>query len=318
MIKNKKVLVTGATGFIGANLTRMFIEIGAKVYIFTRPTSKKWRINDILKEVREYGVDLLDFDRLQQSILEIKPDIIVHTAVYGGYPFQKNEIDIILNNIIGTVNLVNACTRVEFECFINTGSSSEYGFKTKPMVEENLPEPIDTYGISKLSSTLYCQMKAKNENLPIATLRLFSPYGYYEEKTRLIPYVINCCLTERNPRLSSPNPVRDFVFIEDVLTAYAKAIELIENIKGEVLNIGFGKQYSVKEVVNEILELTGGKVKPEWGTIANPRKEPNYWQADISKAREKLKWQPTYDLRKGLKKTIEWFKLNMELYKDEY
>jgi len=310
----KRILITGATGFIGANLVRRCLDLSADVYIFTRDTSNKWRINDILKYVKDHHVDLLNYGKLEKSILEIKPEVILHTTTYGGYPFQKEEDRIINTNTIGTINLVNACSKVGFDIFVNTGSSSEYGLKDKPMSEIDLLEPINIYGIAKSSATLFCQMKAKSENLPIAILRPFSPYGYYEGSTRLISSVIIACLRKKNPELSSPDLVRDFIFIDDVIDSYIKTVENKDKSVGEMFNVGSGKQHSLGEVVDEIIKLIGNKVIPQWKKVPNPRVEPKMWQANISKAERLLNWQPKHDLTQGLRKTVNWFEKNIFLY----
>jgi nucleoside-diphosphate-sugar epimerase len=313
MIKNKRVLITGCTGFIGANLARELLKLGAEVHILARATSNKWRIGDILGYVRESYVDLLDCEKLEKIVFNMKPEIVLHTATYGGYPFQKDVSQVIQTNIMGTVNLVNACSKVGFDIFVNTGSSSEYGIKDSPMRETDLLEPNNDYGVSKASATLFCQAKAKSERLPIVTLRLFSPYGYYEEPTRLIPSVIVACLRGENPKVSSPDPVRDFIFIEDVINIYMRVIKT-SDIDGEIFNIGYGKQQSVGGVVNKIVGLIGNNVRPEWGNVPKRANEPNVWQADITKAKDVLKWEPKYSLEKGLHKTVKWFVENMALY----
>lgn len=315
MLKKKRILISGATGFIGANLVRKCLEAEAQVYIFTRITSNKWRIRDVLKDINEFRVDLLNYERLKAMVSEIKAEIIFHMVAYGGYPYQKDADDIIRTNIIGTANLLNVCLKVGFNVFVNTGSSSEYGIKSEPANEADLLEPNNNYGIAKASATLFCQAKARSEKLPIITLRLFSPYGYYEAATRLISSVIISCLRGKNPKLSSPKPMRDFVFIEDVLDAYVKVAN-IPSIKGEIFNIGYSQQHSVGEVVNKIIELTGGRVSPEWGSVPKRANEPTVWQADISKAENILEWKPKYTLEKGLNKTIQWFEENFFLYKE--
>ena len=316
MIKNKRVLITGATGFIGSNLVRKSLELNADVYTFTRDTSNKWRINDVLGDVNEYHIDLLDYEKLEKVILNITPEIIFHTAVYGGYSFQHEGKKIFETNLTGTINLITACRKIDFELFINTGSSSEYGLKNAPMREGDLLEPINDYGVSKASATLYCQAVAKRENRPITTLRLFSPYGYYEESSRLISSTILFCLKNINPNVSAADSMRDFVFIEDVISAYIKVVENSDKTAGKIFNIAYGKQYSVKEVVSNIIKLTGVKLNPEWGKVFNPRTEPKNWQADISTAVNLLNWQPEYNLAQGLKKTINWFKNNINLYEE--
>lgn len=314
MLKNKKILITGATGFIGANLARYFLKNGADISIFIRKTSNKWRIHDILEDTSGYRVDLVDTVKLRRIIKKIKPHIIIHAATYGGYQFQKDTQKIIETNFTGTVNLINACKSIDFELFINTGSSSEYGIKPKPMKETDMLEPVNEYGASKAAATLYCHAVLKKESRPVVTVRLFSPYGYYEEKNRLIPSLILSCLKSKNPKVSSPNSVRDFVFIEDIMDAYKKVIGNKDNIKGEIFNIGFGEQHTVGEVAREIVRLTGNRVKPEWGKVNNPRQEPKFWQADITKTKKLLGWHPEHDLKRGLTKDIDWFKANRNKY----
>jgi len=316
MINPKTVLITGATGFVGSCLTHRLINVSYDIHIIKREQSNIWRIKNILNRVMVHNVDLADSNSLEKLVKNIKPDIIFHTATYGGYPFQRDIKKIIESNFLVTINLINACSKIEFDIFVNTGSSSEYGLKSKPMSETDLLEPIDDYGVAKASATLFCQAKARSERLPIVTLRLFSPYGYYEEPTRLVPSVIRSCLLGENPKVSSPDSVRDFIFIEDVIDAYMKIIET-SHIGGQMFNIGYGQQHSVGDVVNKIVELTGNKVRPKWGSVPKRTNEPNIWQADISKANNILKWEPKYSLEEGLAKTVKWFVENMTLYKEK-
>jgi nucleoside-diphosphate-sugar epimerase len=312
-LSGKKVLITGATGFVGANLVRMALKEGSEVYIITRKESDKWRIYDVLAYIAEHNADLLEYNKLKCIISSIKPDIIYHTATYGGRPNQKDTIGIVQTNLIGTINLVKACKRSSFDIFVNTGSSSEYGIKEKTVQEEDLLEPVNDYGVSKSAATQYCQAIAKNEDLPIVTLRLFSPYGSYEESARLIPSVILSCLRRKKAKISSPNFVRDFVYIQDVLDAYAKLSDVPQLI-GEIFNIGSGKQCTVGDIANKIIELSGYGIELETGMPQGWPNEPKKWEADISKANEILGWKPKYDLEKGLAETIGWFRKNISLY----
>jgi len=312
-LNGKNILITGATGFVGANLVRMALKEGSEVHIITREQSDKWRISDVLADVSEFNADLLEYNKIKCIISDIEPDIIYHTATYGGRPNQTDVTRIMQTNLIGTINLIEACKKTSFDLFVNTGSSSEYGIKKKPMHEEDPLDPVNDYGISKSAATQYCRAIGRNEDLPIVTLRLFSPYGRYEEYDRLIPSVILSCLRRKKPKISSPNFVRDFVYLKDVLDAYAKLSD-IPQFNGEIFNIGSGKQYTVGDVANKIIELSGYDIELEVGMPQKWHNEPKKWQADISKTNDILGWKPRYDLESGLAETIRWFQENISLY----
>lgn len=313
----KRILITGSTGFIGANLACFLADKGLSPHIFVRKDSNLWRISDILKKLKPHTVDLNDEAKTRGIILKLKPQIIFHCAVYGGYHFQLDSKKIIQTNMFGTMNLLNACVKSGFECFVNTGSSSEYGLKNMPIRESDLLEPVTDYGLAKAMATLFCQQSARNKDLPIATLRLFSPYGYFEDPRRLVASLILSCLNQQTPKLSCAHPVRDFVFIDDVIQAYLKTVFSISRAAGSIINIAGGKQYSVGEVAVKIIKLAGLKDKPIWGSVKNPRLEPSRWVADISRARELLGWNPEFSLTNGLIKTIEWFRNNKASYYDK-
>ena len=313
---SKTILITGATGFIGSCIAHKLVNMNYDVHITKREQSNIWRIRNIINRIIPHDVDLIDSERVEKLIKESKPDIIIHTAIYGGRPYQKDIKKIIMTNFIGTVNLINACKKVGFELFVNTGSSSEYGIKSKPMTEDAILEPINEYGVSKAAGSLYCQVVARREKIPIVTLRIFSPYGYYDHKARLIPSVIMSCLAKKNPEIIYPNCVRDYIFVEDIVDAYIKVIET-SNIIGEIFNIGYGKQHSMREVGEIIVKLTGSKVRLILGNAPKLQNEPDIWQADVSKAEHILKWRPKHSLEKGLVKTVKWFEKNMNIYAEQ-
>ena len=180
-------------------------------------------------------------------------------------------------------------------------------------MESCLLEPVTEYGASKAAATLYCQTIACTEKLPVVTLRLFSPYGRYEQKSRLVPSLILSALQKINPRIASRQFVRDFIFIDDVLDAYEAVIDS-KNTSGKIFNIGSGQQHSVGEVADMIVGLLGNEVTYEVGMPQAWKNEPTFWQADIQRAKSELEWEPEYSLGKGLAATIGWFKLNKGLY----
>jgi nucleoside-diphosphate-sugar epimerase len=313
-IFSRKILITGASGFIGSNLARHFVSLGCRVHVALRKDSDLWRLKGLLKKIKPHYLDLTDKRIVQKMVSRIKPEIICHCASYGGRPFQRDSALIARVNIAGTINLLEACAIHGFTCFINSGTSSEYGIKKAPMRESDPLKPFSDYGRAKSSATLFCQAMAEKEKLPVVTLRLFSPYGYFEDKSRLVAYTIVSCLRKTNPELSSPDSVRDFVFIEDVIAAYIQAARSHNKISGQILNIAAGRQYKISEVVGRIIKLSGSGVRPLWNKVLNSRIEPDFWQADINKASRMINWYPQHSLEQGLERTIRWFSKHKRLY----
>lgn len=311
----KTFLITGSTGFIGSCITRELVKRKEQVCIITRNKKLNWRLDDISSNISVYECDLLS-KSLDKIVDKIKPNIIFHLASYGSLPRENDYNEIIDVNIKGTVNLVNAIKKNKFELFVNTGSSSEYGIKNTEMNEDAcIPKPVNDYGIAKMATTMFCQKEAIRNNLPIITLRLFSPYGFFEDKNRLFPTIILNALKNKEINLSSAENVRDFIFIKDVINAYIKTTE-IKLTPGEIYNIGTGKQHTVSEVLNLVLQITNSTSKIIWDkTKDQPRQvEPKLWEADISKAKKQLHWKPEYTLKKGLTETIDWFRSYQKLY----
>jgi len=316
---NKKLktiyLVTGASGFVGAALLhRLVKKPNVDLHIIIRKQSKLWRIKDILKQVKVHYDNLGNLPKLKQIIKKIKPDVIYHLAAYGAYANQDDIFQAIKTNIVGTMNLLEACRQNKFKMFVNTGSSSEYGFKKKPMKETDVLEPNSNYAVTKASVSCYCRYLAKQKKLPIVTLRLFSVYGPYEEPTRLVPTLIYKCLEGKLPPLVSPKTARDFIYIEDVLDIYDR-IAKTQKFAGEILNVGTGKQVTIKNVVKEATKITRCQAKIKWGSMPGRKWDSNVWVADNSKIKKLLNWKPRYTLKQGLKESVEWFREHQNLYK---
>jgi nucleoside-diphosphate-sugar epimerase len=307
-----KVLVTGTTGFVGSCLSRRLLELGYEVHSFKRASSDPWRLVGVRESIVEHVVDLRDNDNVDQAIGMIRPQVVYHCATSGGFADQKDTSAIIETNFLGTVNLLKACEKVGFDYFVNTGSSSEYGIKTHPMDETDALEPIGDYGVSKAAATLFCQSEGRSKQLPIATLRLFSPYGPWDDPKRLIPYVIKSFLRNESPQMISPASVRDFIFINDVLEAYIAVIK--KPHLGEIFNIGSGVQHSIGEVVAIVKDSIHSDAEPAWGAIGRQRQEPGLWVSKNSKASKSINWNPSISLKSGLQQTVTWLKSNLNLY----
>ncbi|MGC8622076.1 MAG: NAD-dependent epimerase/dehydratase family protein, partial [Caldisphaera sp.] len=243
---------------------------------------------------------------------------IYHSAAYGATNRNQQDVDsLIKTNFIGSVNLLDSLIKNGFDIFINPGSSLEYGLLNKEFEENDLPNPIDLYGVTKLAFTNYCRMLSLTENLPIVTLRIFFSYGYYESLPKLIPSLIFNILKNKDITLNTPYAKRDWFFIEDLIAAFIKTTKKMDNIpNGTILNIGSGNEYTVMEVFELLKEITDYKKDPIINENYLLKDKLSIWKANINKAVETINWKPEYNLKEGLVKTVEWFKKNITLYED--
>lgn len=310
-----RFFITGAAGFVGACLVRHLVEQGEEVHVLLRSFSNPWRVKDILDKIHVHEGSILDSEGLKKIIHQVKPNVVYHLAAYGAYPTKQCETeDILKTNFLGTVNLIKACEDIPYQAFINTGSSSEYGKKNYPMVETDFPEPYNDYGVAKAAASLYVQSYGRQQKRPILTYRLFSVYGPYEEPFRLIPSILLGMVQQETIRLSSPSPVRDFVYVNDVIEAYLAGIEHAKTYPGEIFNIGTGKQHSIGQVIELLQGQSPTMPVIEWGSIENPRTEPEVWCANPLKTQNSLGWTAQTDLEMGLRQVYEWFKIHYGLY----
>lgn len=310
------ILITGASGFIGANLVHHLSRTKNQINIFVREQSDLWRINDVLSKVHIHSVDLVNSKSLKKKIFEIKPDIVFHCATYGVLPYQKSISKLIKTNILGSVNLMTALTEYNnLERFVNLGSSFEYGTKLRPIKESELVEPITPYGIVKVTQTYFTKYFAYQKNLPSVTLRLFTPYGRYDEPGRLISDIMVSLVRKNKLTLFSPYAVRDFIHIDDVINAMMKAAKT-PKIHGEVFNIGSGREYSVGEIVKFACEVAKTDIEIVWknSTQREFDKAGGKGHADIKKSKMLLNWNPKHTIKEGLSKTYNWYKENLYFY----
>ena len=301
------ILITGAAGFVGSNLTRYFVSRGIKVNIMIKRSSNTWRLNDIIKKTNVHYTDISDINNVKKIIKKIKPKTIFHLATHGGYSDQTDLVKIKKSILDATYNLINECKKYKFNIFINTGSSSEYGFKNKAMKESDILVPNSYYSVFKSSSSLYCQYESLKSNIQIVTIRPFHVYGPYERSNRLIPSLIRNMLNDKKVKLVSPKVSRDMIYISDVVNFYIMLANK-KNLKGEIFNLGSGKKTTIKEIYNFLKKITNYKVKNYWGSMKNRYWDQSIWYSNNSYVKTKLNWKPKVGLEKGLLNTVNWYK----------
>lgn len=312
----RKHLVTGASGFIGANLVRRLLSENQEVHILSREESNFWRLKELLSKLKLHPQDPENQISINKTIKKINPDYIYHLAAYGGYPFQKDVNKMIKTNIIFSSILLETVKEINLKAFILTGSSSEYGYKNNPMKEIDTLEPASFYAATKASTTQLALVYARSYNLPVIVVRPFSVYGAFEEPTRLIPTVIMKCLKNIDIELTDGKEKRDFIYIEDFLDCFLKLAENPGKAAGQIVNIGSGKQFSTRDIVKLIQSVTKSHSRLLWGKYPNRKWDTKFWLADISLAKKLIGWQPKRDLQLGITETITWFQNNLSLYEN--
>jgi dolichol-phosphate mannosyltransferase len=301
----RRVLVTGAAGFVGANLARRLVAEGHDVHGLVRPGTRPWRLEPT-SGVHMHAVDLCDGGGVAQLVLAVRPHWVFHCASYGAYSWQRDAARMRETNLDGTVNLLAACRRSGFELFVNTGSSSEYGYQKHAPAESDPPAPNSPYAQSKLQATEHCANDARLHGGAVTTLRLYSVYGPYEEPNRLIPMLLMSAVNGVLPPLTQPNTARDFIYIDDVCDAYVQIAMHPPREPGAVFNVGTGRQTTLAEVVTLVRSMFDVRMEPQWGTMPPRTWDTDVWRSDISKIRAEVGWTPGHALADGLDRFNAW------------
>ena len=317
---NKRVLVTGATGFIGSHLVRRLLEEGAEVHAFIRKDSRTFRIDDVARRLIIWHGDLTNESSVISCIKNTRPQIVFHLATYRNVERDlklfPSMIDI---NIKGTVNLIKAILeeKISLECFINTGTCEEYGNAQVPFQEDMREIPVSPYSASKVAVTYFCQMMHNTMNLPIMTLRPFLAYGPQQAADMFIPSLIYHCLIRKDFPMTAGDQTREFNYVDDIVEAYILAAGC-QKAMGEIVNIGNSMEYKIKDVAKKIVAMMGHPIRLLIGALPKRAGETEHFFCSNEKARRLLGWEPKTLLDAGLSKTIEWYRHNSETFSRSY
>lgn len=303
----RTILVTGGAGFIGARLVRQLVAGGHTVALITRANTDLSRIRDLLPRVRHVTGDLADRAAVRELVRVMRPAGVFHLAasvVMSGQLAPTHEV--INTNFLGTVNLLDAAAEAGCGFFVQAGSSFEYGIVTHPLAEDDHCRPVELYGVTKLAATRYGQALALVKELPVLTLRLFTPYGPGIQQGRLVERVVSAALAGAPLALTDPRVTRDFIFVDDVVAAFVEAARLAPSHRGEVFNVGSGTAATLAQLVALVQSQTGSQSEVRWHTAASPPYDRGYWCADMRKTFAAFSWRPRTDLAAGMAEFISW------------
>jgi nucleoside-diphosphate-sugar epimerase len=304
MVQPRRVLITGGSGFIGSCLVRAEIAAGHEVHLLLRAQARTWRLEGLAGCYQAHEGDLQDARAVRRIVEAARPEVVYHLATHGAYPSQRERGEILATNLLGTIHLLEALAGRDYQAFIHTGSSSEYGHKDAPMRETDVLEPRTDYGVTKAAATLLCQ-SAAYQGAPTCTVRVFSAYGPWEEPTRLVPYVLDSCLSGVPPRVTAGAQPRDFIYVDDVVELLQVAAEN-PACRGRILHAGTGVQSTVRQMIEVIHQVCGGPA-PLFGAEGVRPDEPKHWLASIDITRQLTGWRPRYTLGTGIARMRQWW-----------
>ena len=304
--KGKRVLVTGAAGFLARHLIPELLGRGANVTGLS--LEKAPSQNPQTKNFSYINLDLKDKNSLKDAMKKIRPQKIFHLAAYPDKEAAfENTDECIQNNIQGTLNLIHSLDNTSYDSFIHIGSYKEYSGSKIPFKETDALFPISSYAISKACAEMFCRAYHQLYGLPLILLRFPAIYGPEQPGQNLIPYLIKSCLSGSQLKLTKGEQKRESIYISDVIDALLKA-SLSRKAHGEIINIGTNKEHTIREIVNLIINLTNSKIKPAWGAIPYRKNEIWNMKGDNKNAQKILGWKPKTSLRQGLIKTINYYK----------
>jgi len=313
-----KCLVTGGAGFIGSHLIERLLEEGYKVIGIDCLTDyysieiKRNNLKDFLENRNFKSIEgnLLDLN-LEKILMDA--DYIFHQAAQAGVraSWGQNFGVYEENNVLGTQKLLEACKNLNIKKFVYASSSSVYGdVKSLPMKESDLLKPLSPYGVSKLAGEHLCYLYWKNFDVPTISLRYFSVYGPRQRPDMAFYKFINAILNDKEITIyGDGNQTRDFTFISDVIDANILAMK--SNIIGEVFNIGGGSRISVNEVIKILEGIIGKEAKVEY--IEKQKGDVEHTYSSIEEAKNMLGYNPKIDIRTGLERMVEYYKVNQKL-----
>jgi dolichol-phosphate mannosyltransferase len=300
-----KALVTGAGGFVGANLVRHLLARGDEPVAILRPGPDSWRLEGIAADARVEFVDLTRPEDVVRLVARVRPDVIFNLAAHGAYSWQTDLDEMLAVNVRATETLLEAARHVDAR-FIQAGSSSEYGLSERATTELDRVKPNSHYAITKVAATHLCRLAAAQHGQHAVTLRLYSVYGPWEEPGRLMPTLVERALDGTYPPLVAPETARDFVWIEDVCDAFVRAGTTDVADPGAVLNVASGAQTTLRALVDIVRSLFQIDTDPVWGTMPGRSWDTSIWVGDPSAARDAMEWTATTPVERGLHALASW------------
>lgn len=312
------ILIVGASGFIGSKLFFSLSKYRDDVFACSRNAKQSWRLSGA-KSSQLINLDILHYDNLKNTIDRLKPQTVFNLSAYGAYSRQTDTEKIHQTNYIGTLNLIRALMDTGCNAFIQAGTSSEYGLNCSAPDENDILSPNSDYAVSKAGASYLIKYYGTILNFPCVNLRLYSIYGPWEERDRLIPTLIFNGLQRKYPNLVNKDISRDFVYIDDCTNAFVKAaLTACKTNPGISMNIASGTKTTLERVALAAQKIFGIPDKPIFGSMANRKWDLSDWFGKPDLAEKIMGWKYKTNFEEGLRLNVEWEKAAADKLKHVY
>lgn len=319
---SKRVLITGAGGFIGSHLTERLVELGAATRALVHYNALgTWGWLDQLPmrdEIEVVAGDICDRDSVQQAMQGA--EIVFHLAALIAIPYSYYApASYVRTNVEGTLNVLQVAREMGVERLIHTSTSEVYGTARYVPIDESHPlQAQSPYSASKIGADKLAEAFHLSFDLPIVTVRPFNAFGPRQSARAVIPTIITQCLTRDVVHLGSLHPTRDLNYVTNTVSGFLLAASAPAAV-GKTINLGSGREISIGQLAQLIARLVGRSITVE---SKQQRARPDASEvqrlvADNSLARTLLQWKPEVDLEAGLVLTIEWIQQHLERYRPD-
>ena len=320
----KKVLVTGAGGFIGSHLTERLVELGANVRALVHYNSLGswgWLDTSPLKsQIEVVSGDIADRGSVQHAMQD--REIVFHLAALIAIPYSYvAPISYVNANIIGTLNVLENARQMGTERVLHTSTSEVYGTALEVPISEKHPlQGQSPYSASKIGADKLAESYFRSFETPVVTVRPFNTFGPRQSARAVMPTIISQALSQDRIKLGSLTPTRDLNFVSNTVDGFIKAAEAPkEKALGATVNLGSNREISIGDLAKAIIEIVGRPVEivVDDQRLRPAKSEVERLLADNRLAKELIGWEPKIQFEDGLKTTVEWMKNNLGRYRSD-